>query len=152
MTKSHTQALIVVGVDGSSSSRTALRWAASFAATSGARLEVIMAWHILTTYVGPGYVPSTFELSIDHEKILNEVVDDVFGPDRPTYITLRAEEGNAAHLLIEASKEAELVVVGSRGHGGFAGLLLGSVSAKLAEHSCCPVLIHHGDIDAAGDD
>ena len=145
MYKSHTEPLIVVGIDGSTSSKLALRWAASFALMSGARLDVLMAWHTPTTFAGPGYIPAVADLSVDHEKVLNEVVDDVFGADRPSYMSLLVREGNAAHLLIEASKAADLIVVGSRGHGGFAGLLLGSVSAKLAEHASCPVLIHHGN-------
>lgn len=150
MNQAHTEPLIVAGVDGSPSSRAALRWAASFAAMSGARLDVVMAWHIPTTFAGPGYIPAVSNLSVDYEKVLNEVVDEVFGADRPPYMTLLVREGNAAHLLIEASKDADLVVVGSRGHGGFAGLLLGSVSAKLAEHASCPVLIHHGDNQLPG--
>ena len=145
MFQTQTEPLVIAGVDGSPSSKAALRWAQSFAAMSGGRLDVLMAWHVPTTFAGPGYIPAVSNLSVDHEKLLNEVVDEVFGADRPSYMTLLVREGHAAHLLVEASTDADLIVVGSRGHGGFAGLLLGSVSAKVAEHAACPVLIHHGD-------
>jgi nucleotide-binding universal stress UspA family protein len=148
VSEKRTDPLVIVGVDGSNPARAALRWAAAFAHTMRARLDVITVWHTPTTFAGPGYIPAVADLSVEYEKLLNEVVDDVFGSDRPASMTLHVREGNAAHVLIEASKDAELVVVGSRGHGGFAGLLLGSVSAKLAEHAACPVLIHHGNVDA----
>lgn len=138
------QQLVVVGVDGSESSKAALRWAADYAASVGARLDVITAWHLPSTFTGPGYIPATFDLEVDYQKVLEQVVDEVFGAERPSFLRLVVREGGAAQLLIEASKDADLVVVGSRGHGGFAGLLLGSVSAKLAEHAKCPVLIMHG--------
>ena len=144
-----TQPLVVVGVDGSESSKAALRWAADYAASVGARLDVITAWHIPATFSGPGYIPSAFDLEVDYEKVLEQVIDEVFGADRPSYLRLVVREGNAAQLLIEASKDADLVVVGSRGHGGFAGLLLGSVSAKVSEHAKCPVLIVHARETAA---
>jgi nucleotide-binding universal stress UspA family protein len=141
----HPEPLVVVGVDGSESSKTALRWAAQFATVIGGRVDVIAAWHIPTTFAGPGYIPAAFDLSVDYEKVLGDIVDEVFGADRPLNMRLLVREGSAAHVLLEAGKEATLLVVGSRGHGGFAGLLLGSVSSKVAEHATCPVLIIHGD-------
>lgn len=68
-------------------------------------------------------------------------VDDVFGEQRPNGMQLRAIQGGGAPVLLDASRDALMVVVGSRGRGGFAGLLLGSVSAKVAEHAECPVLV-----------
>jgi nucleotide-binding universal stress UspA family protein len=68
----------------------------------------------------------------------------VFGGRRPPGLRTDVREGNAARVLLEASEGARMLVVGSRGHGGFAGLLLGSVSAACAEHASCPVLVLHG--------
>ncbi len=133
MSDTHADPLVVVGVDGSNSARSALRWAAAFARASRSRLDVITVWHPPTTFAGPGYIPSVADFSEAYERLLNEVVDDAFGSERPSFMTLHVREGNAAHVLIEASKDADLLVVGSRGHGGFAGLLLGSVSAKVAD-------------------
>jgi nucleotide-binding universal stress UspA family protein len=69
----------------------------------------------------------------------------VFGGDRPAGLVTRVEQGGAARILIDVSQGANLLVVGSRGHGGFAGLLLGSVSSACAEHAACPVLVVHGE-------
>lgn len=146
MTTKHMDPLVVVGVDGSPSSRAALRWAEGFAAQAGARLDVVSAWQIPTVFAGPAYIPPAFDVGVDYEKRLGQIVDDEFGPRRPPFMRLVVREGTPARVLIEASKEADLLVVGSRGHGGFAGMLLGSVSAKVAEHAPCPVLIHHGDV------
>ena len=145
MTEERPEPLVVVGVDGSDSSKAALRWAAQFATITGGRVDVITAWHIPSTFAGPGYVPAAFDLSTDYEKVLGDIVDEVFGPQRPSNMRLLVREGSAARVLLDESKDATLLVVGSRGHGGFAGLLLGSVSAKVAEHAACPVLIIHGD-------
>ncbi|MHB1172123.1 MAG: universal stress protein [Lacisediminihabitans sp.] len=70
--------------------------------------------------------------------------DTVFGDDRPSWFQAAVREGSTTQVLIEQSKGAEMLILGSRGHGGFVGLLLGSVSAACAEHAHCPVLIMHG--------
>lgn len=144
MTSTDTKPRIVVGVDGSEPSKVALRWAAAFAAATGARIDAVVAWHLPSTF-GYSYIPPAFDMHDNYAKVLSEVVDDVFAGDRPSGMRLRVLEGTPAHVLIDASRDATLLVVGSRGHGGFAGLLLGSVSAKVAEHADCPVLIIHGE-------
>lgn len=138
------QARIVVGVDGSVPSRDALRWAGQFAAALGARLHAVTAWEYPLA-LGWSVVPDDWDPAADMQKILQETVAEAFGDHPPAGLELQVQEGSAAGVLIEASQGATMLVVGSRGHGGFAGLLLGSVSAKVAEHAPCPVLIIHGD-------
>lgn len=137
---------VVVGVDGSSQSKRALRWAAAVAASFDAEIDAVAAWQFpATSGWGPAVV--AWDPKQDMEDCLTEAVDDVFGANRPDKLRLTVHEGHAAQVLIRASKGATMVVVGSRGHGGFAGLLLGSVSASVAEHARCPVLVIHGDED-----
>jgi nucleotide-binding universal stress UspA family protein len=134
---------IVVGIDGSDSSREALRWAARLATVLGADLDAVSAWELTSAY-GWSALPPLYSPHSEVEKVLTDTVDQVFGADRPAGLRLRVLEGPAAARLIGASADAVMLVVGSRGRGGFAGLLLGSVSAKVAEHASCPVLVVHG--------
>lgn len=133
---------IVVGVDGSEPSKLALKWAATLAPTLGARVDAVSAWHSPSS-MGYGYVPADWRPDLDAEKLLTATVEEVFGGNRPDGMTLLTIEGNPAEVLISASASAKLIVVGSRGHGGFVGLLIGSVSATTAEHAKCPVLVVH---------
>jgi nucleotide-binding universal stress UspA family protein len=139
--------LIVVGVDGSRHSVEALRWGAHQAATLGAGLVAVTAWEYPTSF-GWASVPSDWDPVKDMEKVLQDAVREAFGDRPPAGLELSVREGGAARVLLEASRGATMLVVGSRGHGGFAGLLLGSVSANVAEHAPCPVLIIHGDRSA----
>ena len=133
---------IVVGVDGSQTSREALRWAAEEARLRQAALQVIMTWHMPFVagypFVSPNFEPSQFEH--DARKALDELVDGVDTVGIPQVDRILAM-GDAAVTLLTASKEADLLVVGSRGLGGFAGLLLGSVSHHLAHHATCSLVI-----------
>jgi nucleotide-binding universal stress UspA family protein len=138
---------IVVGVDGSRHSVEALRWAAYQASALGAGLEAVTAWEYPASF-GWAAVPSDWDPAKDMEKVLQDAVSEAFGDRLPAGIELQVREGGAARVLIEASQGATMLVVGSRGHGGFAGMLLGSVSANVAEHASCPVLIIHGDHSA----
>jgi nucleotide-binding universal stress UspA family protein len=135
---------IVVGVDGSDESQRALRSAANLADVLDATLEAIAVWNYPLA-LGMSPLPAEWNPQADFEKMLTETVDKVFGSDRPERLTLQVREGNPAPTLLEAGEDALMIVVGNRGHGGFAGLLLGSVSAKVAEHAHCPVLVIHGD-------
>jgi len=143
---SHTR--VVVGVDGSEASEHALRWALFMADASGSDLEVVAAWEPFPAFgwgAGLEMLPNNWNPAEDAEKRTTSSIDKVFGANRPAGFQLTVREGNAASVLLEASKGARMLVVGSRGHGGFAGLLLGSVSAACAEHATCPVLVLHGD-------
>jgi nucleotide-binding universal stress UspA family protein len=134
---------IVVGVDGSQHSLGALRWAAHLAGAFGARLDAVSAWEYPPA-MGWSVVPDDWDPASDTQKVLQETVAEVFGDEPPASLRLQVYEGGAAKVLIDASEGAIMLVVGSRGHGGFAGLLLGSVSANVAEHARCPVMIIHG--------
>jgi nucleotide-binding universal stress UspA family protein len=135
---------IVVGVDGSPSSRAALRWAARQAALTGARLHAVIAWMVPVTY-GPMPMPDWGADWEDSARAtLEEVVRTELG-DRAGEATVEVSEGGAALVLLDAAKDADLVVVGSRGHGGFAGLLLGSVAQHVTTHARCPVLVVHDE-------
>lgn len=131
---------IVVGVDGSASSARALRWAAEEARVRGSRLEAIQAWEGTIGRI-PRSRTSDEPFKRQADESLAAAVDGLPADDRPAKIDSRAVQGKAAAVLIEASAGAELLVVGSHGHGGVAGALLGSVSRRVAEHAHCPVVI-----------
>ena len=139
-TEQETAHRIVVGVDGSPSSINALGWAVEQADRTGAALDVLMTWEWPQSY-GWSMVPNDFEPARDCEKVL----DDALGPIRRAHpeIPIRSSvlEGHPAPLLVEASRGADLLVVGSRGHGEFAGMLLGSVSEHCVTNAHCPVLV-----------
>ena len=135
---------IVVGVDGSPSSQQALRWGARAAAAFGAGLDAVTAWEFPAWY-GYGSVPTDWDPAQDMRTTLDQTIEEVFADQPPAGLRRLVSEGGAAKVLLDASDGAIMLVVGSRGHGGFAGLLLGSVSANVAEHATCPVLVIHGD-------
>lgn len=130
-----TQGRIVVGVDGSDGSKDALRWAAKQAGYTGATLEVIAAWDYPATYGWVPVPPEDYALADFAEKALTDAINEVFGSDVPENIQHRVVEGHPAEVLVDASKGAELLVVGSRGYGGFADALLGSVSTYCVHHA-----------------
>jgi nucleotide-binding universal stress UspA family protein len=135
---------VVVGIDGSDESKRALRWAQRLAQMTNASIDAVMSWNLPTNY-GWSSVPVAWNPQDEMEKLLTATVDEVLGTPRPETVRLSVREGPAAKVLLDAAADATLLVVGSRGHGGFAGLLLGSVSASVAEHATCPVLVVHGD-------
>ncbi|HZC51535.1 MAG TPA: universal stress protein [Mycobacterium sp.] len=138
-------ARIVVGVDGSAPSKLALRWADYLArAMGGAQIRAVIAWHSPGTYGWPSYAPEDGNPEAAAERCLSQAVDEVFATGRPLGMDLVVREGGAAKVLLEQSRDVSMLIVGSRGHGGFAGLLLGSVSMACAEHAGCPVLVVHG--------
>ncbi len=140
-----TEGHIVVGVDGSESSKKALRWAAQLAPVVGGVIEAVVAWEYPMMLGWEGGIPDWWRPDDDAKKILDEALEAVFGKTPPKGLVSTIRQGNPTRVLLEASKRAEMLIVGSRGHGGFAGLLLGSVSSACAEHANCPVLVVHGE-------
>jgi len=134
---------IVVGVDGSPESLAALRQARVLAQTLGGGVEAVSVWEFPASAIG--YFPPDWSPENDAKEILQDAVQAVFGETPPSWFAQTTVEGTAARRLIEESEKADLLIVGSRGHGGFAGLLLGSVSAACAAHAHCPILIVRGD-------
>lgn len=131
---------IVVGVDGSDSSKDALRWAAKQARLTGAAVHAIATWDFPTGYGWGPYI-SDLDLAGEARKGLDRTVEQALSdmPDVP--VVARVEQGHAAGVLVAASRDADLLVVGSRGRGAFSGMLLGSVSQHCAQNAACPVLI-----------
>jgi nucleotide-binding universal stress UspA family protein len=140
---SASQARIVVGVDGSPQSRQALQWSARLGRMLGARLDAVTAWDYPAIY-GRAAV-ADWNPEQEMKKVLDDTISAAFGNQPPAGLHRQVREGGAAKVLPEAAEGAAILVVGSRGHGGFTGLLLGSVSANVAEHALCPVLIIHGN-------
>ncbi|MFJ4668353.1 universal stress protein [Kitasatospora purpeofusca] len=137
---SRTAGGIVVGVDGSPSSQKALRWAVEQARLTGATVEAVLCWTLPTVY---GRAPMSVDRELGHaaEKVLAKAVDEATGDVRPVRIRKTAVLGNASEVLVERSHGADLLVVGSRGRGGFAGALLGSVGQHCVQHARCPVVV-----------
>jgi nucleotide-binding universal stress UspA family protein len=140
--------IIVVGVDGSEASLRALRWAGDQAKLTGASLTVVTTWEFPPTFGWAPPYPSDFDPGKDTRAALQTNVDAVLGPDPGMVVQLDVVEGHPAVVLTEAAQDAELLVVGSRGHGAFAGMLLGSVSEYCAAHARCPVVIVRHAADA----
>jgi nucleotide-binding universal stress UspA family protein len=138
------QRRVVAGVDGSADSVRALQWAGYVAARAHARLDVVTAWEYPPSFGWSSIAPE-WDPAKDAEKILAETAQAAFGDSPPVGTQFVAREGGAARILLDETQGAFMLVVGSRGHGGFVGLLLGSVSSNVAEHATCPVLIIHGD-------
>lgn len=136
---------IIVGVDGSTASKAALRWAVTEARLRGAAVTVIHAWQLPLAsgmYEGmtiPEGAPEELEKAA--EETVRDVIAEVVGSDASVPVEVSIRNGHASFVLVEASKNADLLVVGSEGHGAFAGMLLGSVSMHVVHHAVCPVTV-----------
>lgn len=133
---------IIVGVDGSNASVGALREASEMATLLGCPLKAVTVWDMPVMARNPFPVGYT-DFEDDARARLTTALRVVFGDDIPETVETVVVDGHPARVLIELSQDASMVVVGSRGHGGFAGMLLGSVSSAVAAHAKCPVLISH---------
>ena len=141
---------IVVGVDGSASSKCALAWAAHQARLTGLPLVAATVWLFPVSWGWSVPWPADFDPQANAAGVLSEAVAEVLGPEPTIEVETLVIEGHPAPVLVELSASAQLVVVGSRGHGEFAGMLLGSVSEFLTAHSHCPVVVVRGDEAVAG--
>jgi nucleotide-binding universal stress UspA family protein len=136
---------IVAGVDGSDASKNALRWAVEEAELRDAELVAVHAWEVPiapTGFMVPAFDVTDLVSDIREaaEQLVTDTVEEVAGNSK-VKVTPLAVEGPAAACLIEAARDADLLVVGSRGLGGFTSLLLGSVSQTCVAHAPCPVLV-----------
>lgn len=136
---------IVVGIDGSRSGQQALEWAVRHAATEQAPLTVLTV-HPVASSTWTGAPISSAQDQADQDKMLyaakEAVAKAIIELDvQPGEVSVRAISDLPARALIEASRDADLIVVGSRGHGGFSGLPIGSVSSQVVSHAACPVVV-----------
>jgi nucleotide-binding universal stress UspA family protein len=120
---------IAVGVDGSEGSIKALQWAAAEAQAHGHTLRVVTAWSMPVTALSPGGLPAPFP------------IEELEGDARAAQSEAIVKAGVPEDVLLEAGETADLVVISSRGHGGFKGLLLGSVGQQVTGHAKCPVVV-----------
>jgi nucleotide-binding universal stress UspA family protein len=140
-TGEQTAGRIVVGVDGSPSSEHALRWAAGQARLTGQEVHAVITWELPVPYDVP--VPVDLNWRADASAALTKSIENALGEPGSPPVVQHVIEGRPAKVLIDAARDADLLVVGSRGHGGFTGLLLGSVSEHVLAHATCPVVVVH---------
>jgi nucleotide-binding universal stress UspA family protein len=142
---------IVVAVDSLPASKVALRAAARIAELTGSTVDALTVWEFPIAYVAYGYAqgfgPHT-DWSPENaaRQRLTATVDEVFGPNRPEGLRTCLLHGDPTKCILEHAAGASLIVVGSRGHASFAGLMLGSVSTKCADSAHCPVLVVHAPV------
>lgn len=143
MTERRLTPRIVVGVDGSPGGRAALRWALAEAERRCATVDAVHAWGPAVYVAAPtvAMIPDRSELAAAAKQLLDRVVSGEAAAHRHVLVNQIVAEGAAARTLLDAAAGADLLVVGSRGRGGFAGLLLGSVSQQCVHHAPCPVVV-----------
>jgi nucleotide-binding universal stress UspA family protein len=141
---------ITVGVDGSSHGQRALEWAIKEAGLRKAPLTVIAVHQVAGNHwtgnpeVYPADTPEKEKTRQAAQDATQKAVDAA-GEPKPSSVTVRAVSGIASQELINASADSDLLVIGSRGGGGFARLVLGSVSSKVVAHAACPVVVLPAD-------
>ncbi len=137
---------IVVGIDGSHNSTKALEWAMTEAAVRKAPLTVLTVHSVMASYWSgqPVTLPGDEDEVNKIRKSAESAVADVaakLGADQPESVTVSAVNGFTAQALIDAARDSDLLVVGTRGGGGFGSLLMGSVSSQVVHHASCPVVV-----------
>lgn len=144
MGDTHAIRKVIVGTDGSPASARAVEWAAHEARAHGALLEILHGWTMPLMVDPGGMVPmvgvSPDEMQRQAERVVAGAIT-VAKAIAGDYVMGKVEQRSPAGYLVEESRRADLVVVGSRGHGGFVGLVLGSVAQQVATHAHCPVVV-----------
>ena len=138
---------VVVGVDGSPRSVAALRWAADYAAHAGAAVRAVTGWQHPLRYRWESTL-SDDELSERAGRMLSETVDAALGTDPAVKVEESVVAGHPAQVLIDASGDARLLVLGSHGYAAVHGALLGAVSQYCVQHARCPVVVVRGPVPA----
>jgi nucleotide-binding universal stress UspA family protein len=135
---------IVAGVDGSPPSIDALRWAVHQAELTGGTIDAVIAWEFPMAAGGLGWAPISPIDDTDYQELAAKALSAAVGEvNPPPGVTVHqvVVAGNPAQVLLDAAKGADLLVVGNRGHGGFAEALIGSVSVRCLHHATCPVVV-----------
>lgn len=130
---------IVVGMDGSAGSIKALRWAVAYAECCGAPVEAHIAWQFPDFPEVYSDMPRDYEAEARDK--LQAAIDEALDPKQRSLVTSKVSQGRPGHVLVEASKHALLLVVGSHGHSGVVGRLIGSVSEHCVYRAECPVVV-----------
>lgn len=137
--------LVVVGVDGSAESVRALSWAASYARAAGARIRAVLAWQYPPP-IGPAPVGAPRKVTEQIRQQMEELLaETVAAAASGTDLEQRVCEGHPAQVLLDQAKDADLLVVGARGHAVVSGMFLGSVSVRCVTHATCPVVVVRGE-------
>lgn len=140
MSEGSSSAVVVVGVDGSDQSLVALRWAAKYVSAIGGTLRAVTAWHCPTTYgIAPDWTDMDFVAEAQDQ--LKASLAQALGQSPGIPVETSVVEGQSAPVLLDAARDADLLVIGSHGHGRFAGMLMGSVTTHCAEHAPCSVVV-----------
>jgi nucleotide-binding universal stress UspA family protein len=143
-TTAHKRPRIVAGIDGSPSSLAALEWAARQADLTGSVLTAVAAWHLPSTYPSGG-ITDDYDPAADMQRVVEDSLPALQQRHRTLRVDGRVIEGHPGPALVDASRDADLLVVGSRGHGEFVDVLIGSVGMHCASHAHCPVLVYRCD-------
>lgn len=141
--------VVIVGVDGSAESIAALSWAASYQAATGSTVQAVLCWHFPAA-AGPapvGVAPRQISDEVRASMLdnLTKAITEVYGSPAPEKVESMVEYGHPAQVLVDASRNADLLVVGHRGHGAFTGMLIGSVSIHCVTSAHCPVVVVRGN-------
>jgi nucleotide-binding universal stress UspA family protein len=134
---------IVVGTDGSENSLAAIKWAMHEGSLRGVAVDVIHSWQFtpMADPIGVAVIPPSTDLQAAAQKVLTTAMNKVANERKGVIVHELVVQGSAVSTLLDAGRNAELLVVGRRGHGGFIGLLLGSVATQVVNHAKCPVVV-----------
>jgi nucleotide-binding universal stress UspA family protein len=140
---------VIVGVDGSASSVDALHWAVEEALLRHAEVHAVIAWSVQGGFGDVWMVSPDIDYAADARKAMDETLDHALGAHPDVAVHRHVVEGHPATALLRLAAPEDLIVLGSHGHGGFVGALIGSVSQRVASHAECPVVIVRRPKDTA---